>query len=142
MNHHPQQEPASAGAGQALPGLDSFLTLSADQLGAALAEATASLGGLTSHVLTLAGHAGAAPEAGRATAEALVGLQAVDRLQQRLGNVDRNLRALAALLHDTGRTPTDTEWRCFLDAVRRRYSTETERLEFDARVAGVPGREC
>ena len=130
------QQPVQADT-SALPAIPSFVTLAADQLGAALAEATVSFGDLTGQVLTLARHANAAPEADQAAQDALVRLQAVDRLQQRLGNVDRNLRALAALMESSGLQPSHAEWRAFLKVVRGGYTTETERTEFDALGTGA-----
>lgn len=116
------------------PPLDGFLVLAADQVGAALDEAAASFGQLTADVLALARHAadaGAPVEAQEATQDALVRLQAIDRLEQRIRNVDRNLRALAFLLRETGQQPSRRDWIAFMAAVRGRYTTEAERAEFD-----------
>lgn len=68
---------------------------------------------------------------------ALIRLQAVDRMHQRVTSVDRNLRRLASLLGP--QASSRPEWVEFLAEVRARYTTETERNEFDA--ASISGPE-
>jgi len=119
--------------------VDVFLVLVADQLQEALAEASVSLDGLTQEVLELARRAGDDTVVSHAAERALVRLQAVDRMHQRVTSVDRNLRRLASVLGPHGEPPAARDWAAFLAEVRARYTTETERSEFDA--ASISGRE-
>lgn len=119
--------------------VDAFLILVADQLQEALAEASVSMDGLTQDVLELARRAGDDTAKNHAAESALIRLQAVDRMHQRVTSVDRNLRRLASLLGPQGERPAAREWAEFLAEVRARYTTETERDEFDA--ASISGPE-
>ena len=137
----PESSSSHATSPQDGPRVAEFLTLVADQLIAALGEANHTFGELAHEVLTLARHASdtIAPEAEAAACKALVGLQSIDRLQQRLGSVDRNLRSLATLLDATDSRPSERDWAVLLKAVRERYTTETERAEFDSAIVVPAG---
>lgn len=119
--------------------VDAFLILVADQLQEALAEASVSLDGLTQDVLELAHRAGNDAVVSDAAERAFIRLQAVDRMHQRVTSVDRNLRRLASLLGARCERPAARDWAEFLAEVRARYTTETERGEFDA--ASIAGPE-
>jgi hypothetical protein len=131
--------PRSGPAGIDHTPVDAFLVLVADQLQEALAEASVSLDGLTQDVLELARRAGDDTVVSHAAERAFIRLQAVDRMHQRVTSVDRNLRRLASLLGARCERPEARDWAAFLAEVRARYTTETERDEFDA--AAVPGPE-
>ena len=59
-------------------------------------------------------------------------LQFVDRLQQRLSNVAKNLTALAKIMESAKLPITDTRWREFLEKTRASFTMVQERQMFDA----------
>lgn len=122
--------PPGAEAGGAIAGR--LLHLASDQLAAALDEASSALGRATREVLMLAGSRGtSAADAGPGLDSLLVDLQVVDRLQQRLGHLELNLRRLGSLLAAHDLQPPAPAWADFLCEVRKAYTTEAERAAFD-----------
>lgn len=133
-NAPPPHGPAAEG-----PPVDSFLGLTADEIAAAVREATAVCDELAREVIALARHASESPAAQDAAHDALLRIQAIAGLGRRLGDADRNLRALAFLLRETGQRPSKRDWIAFLAAVRGRYATEAERARFDSATAADGG---
>jgi hypothetical protein len=113
------------------PPVDAFLGVTADEIAAAVAEANTACDDLAREVLALARHASESAAAQDAAHDALLRIQAIAQLGRRLGDADRNLRALAFLLRETGQRPSKRDWIAFLAAVRGRYATESERTRFD-----------
>lgn len=69
------------------------------------------------------------------THAAVIGLQFYDRLTQRLWHVIESLGRLAAVAGDP-RLDSPNEWERIKDALRTSYSGETEKILFDALMAG------
>lgn len=67
---------------------------------------------------------------------AVVAFQFYDRLQQCLSHVSQSLRGLSELVEDPSRLYNPMEWRKFQLEIRNRYTMESERIMFDAIVAG------
>lgn len=130
-----------------------LVQLCAEQIRAAVNEASSEIESLSLAVLDTARHAdrlaGSDRSAGRALADdndagdasqplkeaalnASSRLQFADRMSQRLSNTASNLAALAQLLQTTDRPISDEDWSAFLDAARARFTMEHERRMFDA----------
>ncbi|MEM7762600.1 MAG: hypothetical protein AAF290_00845 [Pseudomonadota bacterium] len=124
-----------------------FLTLCATQLSDAVDEANAGARELVDAALAMSDQATAQPialasndsaavaaqlEAVRQSAESIaVGLQWLDRFDQRLSHLQSHLMELATVLPNDLAMSTQREWRAFLDAARQVYTTEAERRHFD-----------
>jgi hypothetical protein len=121
--------------------VDSFLGVTADQIATAIAETSAACDELAREILTLARHASESAEAQDAAHDALLRLTAIGQLGRRLGDADRNLRALAFLLRETGQRPSKRDWIAFLAAVRGHYATEPERARFDVALPAPAPRD-
>ena len=130
-----------------------LVQLCAEQIRAAVDEASSEIESLSLAVLDTARHAdrlaGRGRSAGRepagdknagddsqplkeAALNASSRLQFADRMSQRLSNTASNLAALAQLMQTTERPISDEDWSTFLDAARARFTMEHERRMFDA----------
>lgn len=130
-----------------------LVQLCAEQIRAAVDEASSEIESLSLAVLDTARHAdrlagrdspaGREPAGGKDAADASQPLkeaalnassrlQFADRMSQRLSNTASNLTALAQLMQTTDRPISDEDWSTFLDAARARFTMEHERRMFDA----------
>ncbi len=66
----------------------------------------------------------------------VVAFQFYDRLQQCLAHVSKSLTGLSELVEDPARLYNPMEWRKFQLEIRNRYTMESERVMFDAILAG------
>ena len=124
-----------------------LVQLCAEQIRAAVDEASSEIESLSLAVLDTARHADQL--AGRelagdknagddsqplkeAALNASSRLQFADRMSQRLSNTASNLAALAQLMQTTERPISDEDWSTFLDDARARFTMEHERRMFDA----------
>ena len=144
---HSRPDPAQGGTAARL------VQLCAEQIRAAVDEASSEIESLSLAVLDTARHAdrlagrvrpsgaGLAGEKGagdesqplrEAALNASSKLQFADRMSQRLANTASNLAALAQLMQTTERPISDEDWSTFLDAARARFTMEHERRMFDA----------
>ena len=132
-----------------------LVELCADQIAAAVDEASGEIDALSRSVLDTARRVsdlvGAVSEqgTGRSPAEASVladcqalrqavqdagmHLQFADRLSQRLSNVSKNLVGLAELMQSTDQPIAENRWSAFLAEMRATFTMEQERQMFDAR---------
>lgn len=131
-----------------------LVALCADQIGAAVKEASCEIDSLSCAVLDSARQAGAllaainigSPKTATTSDEfelvsralqesartASTRLQFADRLEQRLLNVSRNLAGLARLMRSIDLPITEVEWVACLAATRATFTIEQERQMFDA----------
>ena len=131
-----------------------LVQLCAEQIRAAVEEASSEIESLSIAVLDTARHADSLLERGspargengagsndvedqsrplrEAALSASASLQFADRMSQRLSNTASNLAALAELMQSTERSISDEDWSAFLDAARARFTMEHERRMFDA----------
>ena len=130
-----------------------LVQLCAEQIRAAVDEASSEIESLSLAVLDTARHADRLAGRGRpvgcepaddkdagdasqplkeAALNASSRLQFADRMSQRLSNTASNLAALAQLMQTTERPISDEDWSTFLDAARARFTMEHERRMFDA----------
>jgi hypothetical protein len=133
-----------------------LLTLSAGQVESMLATADISVNTLTEsftsiveHMQTIYNHlqdvenTPAREEALRCCVEtsdriqdSIVAFQFYDRLQQCLGHVTSNLKGLSSLVESPERLYNPFEWHKFQMEIRSRYTMESEKIMFDAILAG------
>lgn len=73
--------------------------------------------------------------------KAIVAFQFYDRLSQRLTHVSETIESLGELLVDNGKLYNPTEWVSLQNAIRGRYTMETERAMFDAVLKGGNPRD-
>ena len=66
----------------------------------------------------------------------IVAFQFYDRLQQCLEHVSLGLKGLSELVEDPTRLYNPAEWRKFQQEIRGRYTMESEKMMFDAILAG------
>jgi len=131
------------------------VSLCADQINAAMEEASAEIDALAQSFLEMARHATSlvnaasalhsdqigeldiAPLAGDSQAmqaavhEGITVLQVGDRLGQRLDNVRSNLTSLADLLRESGLSTSVNQWENFLQTARAKFTMMAERRMFD-----------
>lgn len=72
----------------------------------------------------------------------IIAFQFYDRMQQCLQHVTSNLKGLSELVEDPNRLYNPSEWRQFQSEIRARYTMESEKLMFDAIVAGKSVEEA
>jgi hypothetical protein len=72
----------------------------------------------------------------------IVAFQFYDRMQQCLQHVTSNLKGLSELVESPNRLYNPIEWRHFQDQIRSRYTMESEKLMFDAILAGKSVNEA
>ena len=127
-----------------------LVDLCAEQIQAALKEASADIEALSLSVLDTARHAelliepDRAPDSAplkKAVQSASSRLQFADRLNQRLSNTAANLAALAEFMHASEQPVSDAGWSAFLDAARARFTMEQERRMFDAIFGTAPSTD-
>ena len=130
-----------------------LVQLCAEQIRAAVAEASSEIESLSLAVLDTARHADQLAGRGRSVGDGLASekgaedesqplkeaalnassrLQFADRMSQRLSNTASNLTALAQLMQTTDRPISEDDWSTFLGAARARFTMEHERRMFDA----------
>ena len=66
----------------------------------------------------------------------IVAFQFYDRLQQSLSHVSEGLKGLSALVESPERLYNPLEWKKVQDNIRNRYTMESEKVMFDAILAG------
>ena len=130
-----------------------LVKLCAEQIRAAMDEASSEIASLSLAVLDTARHADRLAERGvsarsgatddkgpddesqplrEAALNASSKLQFADRMSQRLSNTASNLAALAQLMQNTDSPISEEDWSAFLGAARARFTMEHERRMFDA----------
>ncbi len=139
-----------------------LVDLCAEQIQAAISEASSDIEALSLSVLDTARHAdkliepdrsgpggetsaGQGPDSGplkEAVRNASQRLQFADRLSQRLSNTAANLAALADFMQADEQPVSDEGWSAFLDAARARFTMEQERRMFDAIFGTAPSVEA
>lgn len=67
----------------------------------------------------------------------IIAFQFYDRMQQCLQHVTSNLKNLAELVESPRRLYNPNEWRDFQNKIRTRYTMESEKMMFDAIIAGM-----
>ena len=68
--------------------------------------------------------------------ESIVAFQFYDRLQQSLSHVSESLQGLSALVESPDRLYNPLEWKRFQSNIRSKYTMESEKVMFDAILAG------
>ena len=128
-----------------------LVDLCAEQIRAAIKEASADIEALSLSVLDTARHAEQLIEPARApdsrplreaVRSASSRLQFADRLNQRLSNTAANLAALAEFMRASEQPISDAGWPVFLDAARARFTMEQERRMFDAVFGTAPSTDA
>ena len=125
-----------------------LVDLCAEQIQAAISEASSDIEALSLSVLDTARHADKLIEPDRsgplkeAVRNASQRLQFADRLSQRLSNTAANLAALADYMQADEQPVSDEGWSAFLDAARARFTMEQERRMFDAIFGTAPSAEA
>lgn len=131
------------------------VSLCADQINAAMEEASAEIDALAQSFLAMARHAGSLADTATAlqggpvserdaatlsgdseamqaaVREGITVLQVGDRLGQRLDNVRSNLTSLADLLGDSDLSTSLSQWADFLRTARAKFTMAAERRMFD-----------
>ncbi len=102
-----------------------FIALCAEQLRLAIGESRAEMDGLT---------ASAVGDGEAVSMDLITRLQSVDRLMQRLSNVQVNLERLARFLDSEGTQLTDAPWTALLKDARASFTMEQEREMFDSTI--------
>jgi len=74
--------------------------------------------------------------------EVIVAMQFYDKLTQRLSHVASSINALGDLIADNGRLYNPFEWAGLQEKIRAKYTTEEERLMFDAIMEGAAVEEA
>ena len=74
--------------------------------------------------------------------EVIVAMQFYDKLTQRLSHVTNSIDALGDLINDNGRLYNPFEWAGLQEKIRAKYTTEEERLMFDAIMEGAEVEEA
>jgi hypothetical protein len=72
----------------------------------------------------------------------IIAFQFYDRLQQCLGHVTLSLKGLSELVESPERLYNPNEWKLFQDAIRNRYTMESEKIMFDAILGGKTVEEA
>ncbi|QEP42748.1 hypothetical protein D5085_06185 [Ectothiorhodospiraceae bacterium BW-2] len=69
--------------------------------------------------------------------QAIIAFQFYDRLTQRMNHLASSLRLLSELVNDASRLYNPGEWHQLIEAIRQRYTTESDRAMFDAILSGL-----
>lgn len=117
---HPHEEELPPGAADAV--LPRYVSLCSRQLLVALEESRTEMDGITAAALS--------PDK-EAAIELITRLQSVDRLMQRLSNVQLNLDRLAKFVTAETQIPRVSQWSEFMEQTRASFTMEQERALFD-----------
>jgi hypothetical protein len=133
-----------------------LLTVSVAQVDSGMKEGDASVNTLTESFTSLVGHVNEisgllnsiSPCDERETAlehcaetnqkiqASIIAFQFYDRLQQSLSHVSESLKGLTDLVESPERLYNPAEWKKFQNDIRGRYTMESEKVMFDAILAG------
>jgi hypothetical protein len=75
-------------------------------------------------------------EASQQIHASIVAFQFYDRLQQSLSHVSESLKGLTELVESPERLYNPAEWKKYQNEIRERYTMESEKIMFDAVLAG------
>lgn len=143
-----------------------MIELCSGQIEAALKDSNSSVEVLTDVFTSMAGYmrmisdsigkaAVSSPEGGANTelqiaasnvtdmiSKAIIAFQFYDKLVQRLSHVNHSLASLSALISDSSRLYTPSEWAALQGKIRSRYTMQEEVQMFDAVLGGMPVKEA
>ncbi len=139
-----------------------MLYLAVSQIRRSMSDGEESIGGLTDSFTSMAGSASVIADAGSQLPDseekkivlnktqeisaqmrsAISTFQFYDKLNQRLNHVCNSLDSLSELVGDPSKLFSPFEWRGLQEKIRSKYTSESDKLMFDALIKGATVEEA